>query len=78
MEKYNELFEESQIIEKLLPRNIADAAEFEKAYTCALEYSCSGSEVTGAKPFELADINAVNKAINEPIYDLLDRGGKRW
>ena len=43
-----------------------------------MEHSCSGSEITGAKPFELADINAVNKALNDPIYDLLDRGGKRW
>jgi len=26
----------------------------------------------------LADIKAVNSAIKEPVYDLLDRGGKRW
>lgn len=24
------------------------------------------------------DIEAINKAVNEPIWDLLDRGGKRW
>ncbi len=28
--------------------------------------------------FDKADLNAINKATNEPIYDLLDRGGKQW
>jgi len=26
----------------------------------------------------MAEIEAVNKGMLEPIYDLLDRGGKRW
>ena len=51
---------------------------FEEKYPYTLENSCTGSEITGTKPFEQADTNAVNKALNEPIYDLLDRGGKRW
>ena len=28
--------------------------------------------------YEESDINAVNKGLLEPIYDLMDRGGKRW
>ena len=51
---------------------------FEEKYPCALENSCTGSDITGTTPFEQADTIAVNKALNEPIYDLLDRGGKRW
>lgn len=31
-----------------------------------------------ADPYELSDFDAINKGILEPIYDLLDRGGKRW
>ena len=61
-----------------MPRQIVDAKQFEETYSCALQHSCSGSEITGAKAYDLADINAVNKALNDPIYDLLDRGGKRW
>ena len=26
----------------------------------------------------LADLNSVNQALNIPIYDILDRGGKKW
>ena len=29
-------------------------------------------------PYELSDIEAVNQGMLQPIYDLLDRGGKRW
>lgn len=28
--------------------------------------------------YKKTDINALNKGINEPIYDLLDREGKQW
>lgn len=28
--------------------------------------------------FEEVEFEAINKGICEPIYDLLDRGGKRW
>ena len=51
---------------------------FEEQYPCALANSTTGSEITGTTAFEQADTDAVNKALNEPIYDLLDRGGKRW
>ena len=43
-----------------------------------LKHSCSGSELTGDTPEALCDINAINKSLLEPAYDLLDRGGKRW
>jgi geranylgeranyl diphosphate synthase, type I len=36
------------------------------------------SEVSNLDPFEQSDIEAVNKALIEPVYDLLDRGGKQW
>ena len=29
-------------------------------------------------PYEESDLEAINKGILEPIYDLIDRGGKRW
>lgn len=76
--EYSNLFNESGIIEKLLPRAIADGNGLEAAYPSILRNSSSGSEVTGDTPYMLADVNAVNKSLHDPAYDLLDRGGKRW
>ena len=36
------------------------------------------SEVSKLDAFEQSDIEAVNKALITPVYDLLDRGGKQW
>ena len=49
-------------IEKLVPRKY-DAA--------SLEFTCG-------KPSYAADAESATKALSEPIWDLLDRGGKRW
>lgn len=49
-------------LEKLVPRK----------YT-----STSLHKVVGETRFDL-DTTAINKAINDPVWDLLDRGGKRW
>lgn len=35
-------------------------------------------EPTVEGEYKKADLSSVNKAINEPIYDMLDRGGKMW
>ena len=35
-------------------------------------------EFTLGKPRYKYDIKAINKAITEPIWEFLDRGGKRW
>ena len=72
------MFEDSKIMEQLIPREISDPESLDKAYPSVLRHSCSNNEVTGAKAIELADRDALNKSLNEPIYDLMDRGGKRW
>jgi geranylgeranyl pyrophosphate synthase len=36
------------------------------------------SDVSRQDAFEQSDIEAVNKALITPVYDLLDRGGKQW
>jgi len=76
--EYSQLFADSGIMEKLLPREIKDGDGLLENYPSILKNSCSGSEVTGDTPQMLADINTINKGLNEPVYDLLDRGGKRW
>ena len=76
--KYSQMFEDSKIMEQLIPREISDPESLDKAYPSVLRHSCSNNEVTGAKAVELADRDALNKGLNEPIYDLMDRGGKRW
>ena len=76
--EYSRLFADSGIMETLLPREIKDGDDLLENYPSILKHSCSGSEVTGDTPQMLADINTINKSLNEPVYDLLDRGGKRW
>ena len=34
--------------------------------------------LSNKKDYEETELEAINKGICEPIYDLLDRGGKRW
>jgi len=51
-----------KIIEKYIPR----------------EYAKSSLESTLGKPRYASDIGPANAAISKPIWDLLDRGGKRW
>lgn len=49
-------------LEKILPRHYS---------------SQSLAKIVGKNGLDL-DTEAINKAINEPFWDLLDRGGKRW
>jgi geranylgeranyl diphosphate synthase type I len=49
-------------MEKLLPKN-TDKAQLEMIF--------------GKTRYEY-DVSAINKAINKPVWDFLDRGGKRW
>lgn len=63
---------------KLTPRKIENGEDFKQAYPNLLYESCSGSEVTGDEAHSLADTNALNKALLDPAYDMIDRGGKRW
>jgi len=51
-----------EIIEKYIPR----------------KYDEKSLEFTVGKPRYRYDIEAINKAIAEPIWEFLDRGGKRW
>lgn len=61
-----------------MPRTIQDAKHFEQHYSSVLKHSMTKSEVSNQNAFEQADIDACNKALITPIYDLLDRGGKQW
>ena len=61
-----------------MPRQLTDSKHFEQHYKSVLELSMTKSEVSNLDPFEQSDIEAVNKALIEPVYDLLDRGGKQW
>jgi geranylgeranyl diphosphate synthase type I len=49
-------------IEKILPR-MADRASLERIF---------------GKPRYEYDISAINNSLNRPVWDFLDRGGKRW
>lgn len=57
-----------------------DKAEIEKALEKVLPRQFtkeSIEKIIGPVYFAL-DVDAINKSINDPMWDLLDRGGKRW
>lgn len=49
-------------LEKILPRRFS---------------KISLNKIIGETRYDL-DVGAINKAVNEPLWDFLDRGGKRW
>ena len=61
-----------------MPRLIKDKDHFSEHYKSVLEHSLTGSAITNFDPFVQADIEAINQAVNIPVYDLVDRGGKKW
>ena len=66
---YNELFVKSQILERIIPRKVNSAEEFRDFNQYVLK---------SQKDYEETDIGAINDGLLDLIYDLLDRGGKRW
>ena len=66
---YNELFVKSQILERIIPRRVNNAQEFRDFNQYVLR---------SQKDYEETDIGAINDGLLDLIYDLLDRGGKRW
>ena len=66
---YNELFVKSQILERIIPRRVDGPEELRDFNQYILK---------GPKDYEETDIDAINDGLLDLIYDLLDRGGKRW
>ena len=69
MSHYSNSFAKSQILEKIIPREIFSPKELQ---------SFNPHLLKNFSDFGESDLDAVNKGLLEPIYDLLDRGGKRW
>jgi geranylgeranyl pyrophosphate synthase len=69
LKKYNELFVESGILERIIPRKVSTPEELKEWNKYVLRSD---------KEYEETDIDAINDGLLELIYDLLDRGGKRW
>ncbi|CAI2367584.1 unnamed protein product [Moneuplotes crassus] len=63
--EYQQIFEKSGTLEKIVPRKIETHQELENM-GCAMY-----------RPID-TDIQTVNKGLFDPLYDLLDCGGKRW
>jgi geranylgeranyl pyrophosphate synthase len=57
-------------MERIIPREITQQTlEKEFPYLFSVHHKSQ---------FAKADVTAINKGLFEPIYDLIDRGGKRW
>lgn len=69
LKKYNELFIESGILERIIPRHVSSPTELKEFNQYILRTD---------KDYEDTDIDAINAGLLDLIYDLLDRGGKRW
>lgn len=66
MIKYSHEFNNSKSIEKIIPRAFETEEHLENL-TSNLYYRKKVSHLA-----------SLTKSLSEPIYDLLDRGGKRW
>ena len=82
MIRYADMFQRSQIIPSLMPEHIQDSEQLRAHYPHLLN-ECSGQaskdlQRTVDEEYKNADVESVNKATGEPIYDLLNRGGKLW
>jgi geranylgeranyl diphosphate synthase type 3/geranylgeranyl diphosphate synthase type I len=67
---YGKLFKDSMIMERIIPRQV-DNASLEETFPYLFTEHYKSE-------FPKADVAAVNKGLLEPMYDLMDRGGKRW
>lgn len=80
MLRYADLFTRSEAISRILPRTIATPEEFEHFFPTLLNEASSQAnkdlQVSRTDEYKNADRECLNKATSEPIYDLLDRGGK--
>lgn len=67
MIKESQIFNSDGHLEAILPREFESDAKLEKMALSRFNYSKG-----------MADKDGLQKALLAPIYDLLDRGGKRW
>jgi len=67
LQRYADLFVESNMIQKINPRSYETVEEFQQNFPGAV-----------TQDPENVDLHSINQSINMPMYDLLDRGGKKW
>ena len=71
LEDYKNLFDKSKILENILPRKFQSANDLATFF-----------DINSISPFILIrdkiTLDSINNSVNAPIWDLLDRGGKRW
>ena len=66
LNSYSKEFNESGAIERIIPRKFETETDIERL-TSNLFYRRTVSH-----------LNSLTKSLSQPIYDLLDRGGKKW
>lgn len=63
---YGEEFNRSRILEQIIPKEFNSQEQLRKI-TSSLYYTQNVSH-----------LSSLTKSISQPVWDLLDRGGKRW
>jgi len=71
LENYRNLFEKSEILEEMLPRQFKSEQELYEFFNLSRVSPMIKSK-------DQITLASINKAVNEPMWDLIDRGGKRW
>lgn len=67
MKIYGDQFNNSRALEEVIPREITSEVQLKQ-----LSNNTEYTKETGN------DLLSLTKSISEPVWDLLDRGGKRW
>lgn len=71
LENYKILFDKSNILEEIIPRKFKNENELASFF-----------DLNSFSPFinirDNITLESINKSVNVPLWDLLDRGGKRW
>ena len=71
MENYKNLLDKSNILEEIIPRKFTNENELSSFFGIN-----NYSTLVNIK--DKITLDSINSSVNVPLWDLLDRGGKRW
>lgn len=69
IKRYGALFDESRMVEQLIPRVVSSPTQL---------HGLNPHLLRNQADYQRAELTAINEGLAAPIYDLLDRGGKKW
>jgi geranylgeranyl diphosphate synthase type 3 len=71
LENYKTIFNKSKVIEEIIPRKFKNEAELRNYFNV-------NSISSLLRVDDKVTLDSIQKSVNDPMWDMLDRGGKRW